>query len=465
MGFTTLGRLLSSPTPSELETSVEVGLEGNHVILYIIAGLICGQLIKHFANITKLPYTPILAIFGLAVGFVDKELGNWGKGAILISNINPHTFFLIFLPPLIFESAFSIDWHTIKQEIIQILILAGPLLVVNAFVTAFAMRHILQYDGEFTFEAALMFGSLISATDPVAVVSVMKELGASRTLTTMIEGESLINDGTAFVMFSVTLDLVKGKPFQLHEITIAFTRLSLGGPIFGIISGIVISFWLKRIVNNSILETNLTIVSAYSVFYLAESWKLEVSGILTLVSLGLYMTKVGKTHISHQSEETFHHILSYLGYACETLVFIIAGTIIAIKVFEGDSSIGLKDWIKLVALYVILHVIRFGMIYTLKWPMSKLGYGLSWAQATVLGFSGMRGAVSLILSVIVYLDGSIDQYIRDIVMFHTAGIAMMTLVINGSLMGYIIKKLGLMRMNEVKKKMVKNLMKAYRKEV
>jgi len=280
MGFSTLGnRLLETAT---VEQTVENSL-GNHIILYIIMGLLLGQMIKHFTNWSKLPYTPILAISGMIVGFAYEEFGNWGEGASLISSINPHTFFLIFLPPLIFESAFSIDWHIIKNEIIQILILAGPVLLINSFLTALAMRYILQYDGLFTFEAAVMFGALISATDPVAVVSVLKELGASRTLSTMIEGESLINDGTAFVMFSVTLGLVKGEPFEAVDITVVFFRLSLGGPLLGIVFGFIVSFWLRRINNNSILETNLTIITAFMVFYLAESWILEVSGILALV--------------------------------------------------------------------------------------------------------------------------------------------------------------------------------------
>jgi NhaP-type Na+/H+ or K+/H+ antiporter len=129
------------------------------------------------------------------------------------------------------------------------------------------MRYILWYQDAFTFEAAVMFGSLISATDPVAVVSLLKELGASRTLSTLIEGESLFNDGTAYVMFAVTLDLVKGEEFEIGNIVGEFFRLSFGGPALGIIFGIVISFWLKRIINKPLLETNLTIFGAYLVFY------------------------------------------------------------------------------------------------------------------------------------------------------------------------------------------------------
>lgn len=336
---------------------------GNHVIIFILLGLLLGQILKHFANKTKIPYTPIMAIAGIVIGFITEHLGNWGKGADLVGNIDPHTFFLIFLPPLIFESAFSIDWHIIKMEFVQILILAGPCLVVAAFLTAIVMRWILQYQGEFTFSSALLFGALISATDPVAVVSLLKEVGASRTLSTMIEGESLVNDGTAYVMFSIVLNIAKGDPFEAGEMFHRFFRLSFGGPALGVVFGIAMSMWLKRIVNNSILETNITIVGAYLAFYTAEFWELEVSGILALVALGLYMTKVGRTRISQMSEETLHHIWSYLGFACETLVFLIAGVIISTKVFDRHSIIGWEDWLKLLANYVFLHIIRFGIIF------------------------------------------------------------------------------------------------------
>lgn len=154
----------------------------------------------------------------MAVGAITEVTGAWGNGSEIIADIHPHTFFLIFLPPLIFESAFSTDWHIVKVEFTQILILAGPCLLACAFLTALVMRYVLWYQEEFTFEAAVMFGAIISATDPVAVVSLLKELGASRTLSTLIEGESLLNDGTAYVMFAVTLELVKGEEFKIGNI-------------------------------------------------------------------------------------------------------------------------------------------------------------------------------------------------------------------------------------------------------
>jgi len=213
-------------------------------------------------------------------------------------NMDPHLLLLLFIPALIFESAFNSDWHIFKVEFGQVLIMAGPMLIASTLLSALMMRYILRYDGAFTFEASLLFGSIVSATDPVAVVVLLKELGASRRLATLIEGESLLNDGTAMVVFLVLLDIVKGIKLTAMDITIRFIRLSFGGAILGILGGIVASQILRRIHNNFVLEVNTTIFTAYLVFFIAEVTPAHVSGILALVSLGLYMTKTGKTRIS-----------------------------------------------------------------------------------------------------------------------------------------------------------------------
>lgn len=116
----------TSSTETHEEEHAEHDDRGNDIILFIMTGLLIGQCLKHFANKTKIPYTPILTLAGIGIGLIAQWLGAWGDGAELIAGIEPHTFFLIFLPPLIFESAFSIDWHIIKLEFPQILILAGP---------------------------------------------------------------------------------------------------------------------------------------------------------------------------------------------------------------------------------------------------------------------------------------------------------------------------------------------------
>ena len=212
--------------------------------------------------------------------------------------MDPHLLLLLFIPALIFESAFNSDWHIFKVEIGQVLIMAGPMLIVATFLSALMMTYILQYTGVFTWEASLLFGSIASATDPVAVVVLLKELGASRRLATLIEGESLLNDGTAMVVFLVLLDIVKGIHLTPWDIILRFIRLAFGGAALGILAGMIASQILRRIHNNFVLEVNTTIFTAYLVFFVAEVTPVHVSGILALVTLGLYMTKSGKTRIS-----------------------------------------------------------------------------------------------------------------------------------------------------------------------
>ena len=172
-----------------------------------------------------------------------------------------------------------------------------------------------------------MYGSIISATDPVAVVALLKELGASRRLATLIEGESLLNDGTAMVVFLVIVDIVKGADVTAGGVIFKFIRLSLGGPLLGIIGGMIMSAILKRIHNNGVLEVNTTIFVSYLIFFIAESTPVHVSGILAVVFMGLYMTNVGKTRISAESEHAVHHVWGYIGFVAETVIFILSGII------------------------------------------------------------------------------------------------------------------------------------------
>jgi NhaP-type Na+/H+ or K+/H+ antiporter len=210
--------------------------------------------------------------------------------------------------------------------------MAGPMLIVATGLSALMMRYILGYDGEFTFTACLLYGAIISATDPVAVVSLLKELGASKKISTMIEGESLLNDGTAMVVFFVLLDMVEGNEASAGDILLTFLNLSGGGPILGIVFGLFVSFMLSKIHNNYVLEVNTTIVACYIMFYLAEFTALHCSGILALVALGLFMSYSGKTKISAESEHALHHVWGYVGFIAETLIFILSGVIIGERI-------------------------------------------------------------------------------------------------------------------------------------
>lgn len=291
--------------------------------------------------------------------------------------------------------------------------MAGPMLIVSTVLSALMMRYILQYqmiEGvEFSFTAALLFGSIASATDPVAVVVLLKELGASKRLSTLIEGESLLNDGTAMVVFLVLLDLVKGVELTPGDIILKFARLSFGGPLLGLIGGFLLSFILKRIHNNFVLEVNSTVVVAYLVFFLAEMTPLHVSGILALVALGLYMTRSGRTMISAESEHSVHHVWGYIGFIAETIIFILTGLILGERVVM-ENKIVWQDFVKLIfGTYPILHVIRFFVILMFYPCLKRMGYGMTMREVALSTYAGLRGAVGLSLALMVCIEPSINS--------------------------------------------------------
>lgn len=196
-----------------------------------------------------MPYTPVLTIFGIIIGVSFHYLGSLKPALEVISSMNPHLIQFIFLPALIMESAMNTDAHIFKKLFWQILILAGPAVLASMFITAVVFKWCLGLSYNVTFIEALVFGSIASATDPVAVVSLMKELGVNARLGTLIEGESLLNDGTAMVAFLVVYDVMLGEDKTFGEILITFVRLAFGGILLGMLCGWLLSRWLKRIHN------------------------------------------------------------------------------------------------------------------------------------------------------------------------------------------------------------------------
>lgn len=131
----------------------------------------------------------------------------------------------------------------------------------------------------------------------MAVVALLKDLGASVKFNTLVEGESLLNDGTAMVFFMLFLGLVKGEEASVIGVVSNFVRVSIGGMILGLIIGFLVSFWMKKIIRDSVLSVTITFIGAFLCFYIAEFTWVKVSGILSLVTLGLYFSAVGRRKI------------------------------------------------------------------------------------------------------------------------------------------------------------------------
>jgi NhaP-type Na+/H+ or K+/H+ antiporter len=212
---------------------------------------------------------------------------------------------MIFLPPLIFESGFNSDWHIFRKQSKQIFILAFPAVVVSACLLMFSLKVILNYDDSYyTWVGAFMFGSILSCTDTVAVLALLKEVGAPKKLNSLIEGESLLNDGTCMVLFTICAEILAGNELSVKNIVVLFISLTVGGAILGLIFGILAASLINRVRNDPVLTLNISFASCYVLYFVAENVNLgfKVSGIMALVSMGLYMAAYGKTKISGEAK-------------------------------------------------------------------------------------------------------------------------------------------------------------------
>ncbi|KAG7979695.1 hypothetical protein I3843_05G144300 [Carya illinoinensis] len=232
------------------------------------------------------------------------RLGKIGDGIRLWANIDPDLLLAVFLPALLFESSFSMEVHQIKRCLAQMIFLAGPGVLISTFCLGSALKFTFPYD--WSWKTSLLLGGLLSATDPVAVVALLKDLGASKKLTTIIEGESMMNDGTAIVVYQLFYQMVLGKSFNWTAIIKFLTKVSVGAVGIGLAFGIISVLWLGVIFNDTVIEITLTLAVSYIAYFIGQEG-VDVSGILTVMTLGMFYAAFAKTAFKGDGQKSLHH--------------------------------------------------------------------------------------------------------------------------------------------------------------
>jgi NhaP-type Na+/H+ or K+/H+ antiporter len=391
----------------------------------------------------QLPYTCVVFLAGLLVATFVKflSLGPVMDASIkLFFNVGPSFILLVLLPPLLFESASAVDYHIFAKVSGQALLLAFPGVVLSMGFTGLFLKGLFyDYEGWGWMESFLL-GSILSATDPVAVVAALSELGASPKLSSLIEGESLLNDGSAFVFFLMLQDLVAGHPKPFGEAFGFFFQLALGGPLWGAACAVVVYVILRLVYDDPILEVSLVVFSVFTVFFIAEDL-FHVSGVLAVVVFGLGFANRIQFAMSPEVEHAHHALWQQLAFVANTLIFFISGLLIVVRVADGSVGRSWYDWWTLIVLYVGLHVIRASVTLILSPLLTRMGYGLPWKSGAILVWGGLRGAVGLALGLLLELDSAVNRNTVAVVNFHVAGIVFMTLMINGTTTELVYRKL------------------------
>lgn len=422
-------------------------MEVNSIIyplIFIIVGLIAGGVLKHLLKKTPFPYTVGLFLFGLIVGFMVRfgwfDSFEMAKISIeKVSNADPDLILYLFLPVLIFDAAYELDAHMFRKNFINSSLLAGPGLVIAMLLTAGLMillhRHFGLYS-DWNWTYALMFGALISATDPVAVVSLLKELNTSKRFTTLVDAESMLNDGTGIVLFM----LFFGAYTSSGPVTspfVDFIFVVFGGAFLGAFVAFLCLSFITKVHGDTMIQNSVIIVSAYLVFLLAQSY-LNVSGVIALVFFGLAISYYGRLALKPRVNSFMNEFWELAAHLGNTLIFIIVGVVIALK-----TDFTLNSFLLLGCLYIGLNLIRWVMILMLYPLLKRFGYGFSMRESVVLSWGGLRGALGLTLALMVSYATGIPEEVRQQILFLTGGIVTLTLLINATTIGWLLRILGL----------------------
>jgi NhaP-type Na+/H+ or K+/H+ antiporter len=469
---------------TDMEQGHSENLDGEHVaeaeghhepnvspLLFVILALIIGALARHFLSKIGIPYTVILLVLGLLIGLVGRneylltDLSQYGMNFEVVdsainwaAHLDAHLILYVFLPILIFEAAFAMDVHTFKKSFTNSVLLAIPGILIAIFLTAACIWALVYYGFGLTswdWQIVLLFGTVISATDPVAVVAILKELGASKKLGTLIEGESLLNDGTAIVIFNVIFIGILGAgaageagagPNPLLE----FFRVAFGGVAIGAAFGYIGLRWMRAVFNDMLIEITIIVALAFITFFVCEK-AFAVSGVLGLVTLGLIMAGPGRTKISPEVQHFIHEFWEFTAFTANTLIFLIVGVVIAER-----TEFTMNDVYMLLIVYVIIHAVRAVVIALLYPLMKRAGYGIGKNHPQAMWWGALRGAIGLALALIVESapESAIPLEIRQQFLFLTAGIVTMTLLINATTMKAVASKLGLTAVSNSKKYVV-----------
>ncbi|CAJ2677747.1 sodium/hydrogen exchanger 8 isoform X2 [Trifolium pratense] len=444
----------SSPSASENHSNP------SDAVIFFGLSLALGIACRHLLRGTKVPYTVALLILGIALGSLEygthHRLGKIGDGIRLWSEIDPELLLAVFLPALLFESSFSMEVHQIKRCIAQMIILAGPGVVISTIFLGSMLKFTFPYN--WSWKTSLLLGGLLSATDPVAVVALLKDLGASKKLSTIIEGESLMNDGTAIVVYTLFYRMVLGETFNWVAIIKFLAQVSLGAVGIGLAFGIASVLWLGFIFNDTVIEISLTLAVSYIAYFIAQE-SADVSGVLTVMSLGMFYSAFARTAFKGESQQSLHHFWEMIAYIANTLIFILSGVVIAEGILSDETvfSHG-KSWIYLFLLYAYVQVSRCIVVGALFPFLRYFGYGLDWKEAIILIWSGLRGAVALSLSLSVKRSSGrsieLTPETGTMFVFFTGGIVFLTLIVNGSTTQFILQFLGMNKLSSAKRRIL-----------
>ncbi|MGA8445400.1 MAG: cation:proton antiporter [Roseiarcus sp.] len=393
----------------------------------------------------------LLAVIGVAIGAISIILLHTSRSdrfdniAAVFANlpVSSETFVYVFLPLLVFDGAITSDVRRILEDAAPILMLAVVATVVTTAVVGVALWPV----SGLPLVVCLLLGSVVATTDPAAVIAVFRDVGAPARLTRLVEGESLLNDAAAIVMFVVLLGMiVSGRQPDIVGGAAQFAVSFLGGAVLGVVAGRVFLQLIPWTRDDRLAEATLTVALAYLVFIGAEHF-FHVSGVVAVLCAGLTVSASGRSRITPYNWSFIADLWAQIAFWAHSLVFVLASILVPRLLLDMQFHdlvliavmIGAAFGGRLLVLFLLLPLLS----------LAKLTQPISTAYKLAITWGGLRGALTLVLALAVTENRELTPEVQRFVAVLATGMVLFTLLVNGTTLRFIIHLLRLDRLSPV----------------
>jgi Na+/H+ antiporter len=392
----------------------------NHIESILIL-MLAATLLVRLAEFGKVPAPIVLVVGGLAIAFVP---------GLPTVELDPDAIFLVFLPPLVFSAGWRTSPHELRTVMRPLALLAIALVFLTAAVVAVVAHATVPGLG---WAEAAVLGAILAPTDAVAAIAIFRRIGGPERVRLLVEGESMINDGTALVLYSIALGVATGGAFSLGDAALEYVAVSLGGIAVGLAVGFLAILVIRRQTDASLVVV-LTLLTAYGAYIGAE--ELGVSGILAAVVAGLYGGYQSPRAVDADTRLSSVAFWNVLIFALEMTLFVLLGVQLPGIVDDlKASSSGVGELLGPVAAIAAASIaVRLAFVFAMR-----ADAGETLGERFAVSWSGMRGAVSLAAALAV----SLDVPGRPQIIFLTFALILVTLVGQGLSLPFVIRKLRL----------------------
>ncbi len=412
-------------------------MEHYSVVIFLLAVMIG---ISAIAEKIKIPYPILMIAVGIGIGFIPT-----------IPNITlePEVVFLIFLPPLLYDAAYKMPFAEFKTHFNTINALAISLVFLTAVGIAVVAYYLIP---GMTWPLAFVLGSILSATDAVSAISITKGLGLSHQTTTIIEGESLVNDASALVVYRYAVLAVGGTAFVFWKASLQFVLVLGGGFLVGGLLAKLLSIILKKVHKNTLVTIGFMLLMPFVTYQVAE--ELHVSGVIAVVVLGLMIARFGSQQFPPALQEQTKTLWDVIVFLLNGFIFILIG----IQFPEVLKTVDGNAWLYVLYAFIITVVaflLRFGRVVGQQKGLTRAFASprnknritehalFDFKTSLIISWAGMRGIVSLATAIALPLtlsDGSAFPQ-RNAIIFISVVVVLISIIGQGLTLPWLVKRL------------------------